>query len=126
MDEFPTKEQIREIMDGLVEELYTSWKAEMHERVYDLKLKGEICIQDLNVSKKAARLPNNFLRFALKKLETDLMVAGFECQFKFDDVESENWSLCYKLELADDDEEDDGEDGEEEDGEDEGLQWLEN
>lgn len=96
----PNNLQIRKLMLSVVDDLYSTWKKEISVRLNNLKLKGEIFIQDISVSKMAARLPNNFLRFALDRLENDLMDRGFECQFKFDDVDSENWCLSYRIELS--------------------------
>lgn len=96
----PSSLHIKKLMTEVVDELYSIWKQEMSERLNNLELKGEIYIQNISVSKMAARLPNNFLRFALDRLENDLLENGFECQFKFDDVDSENWCLSYRIELS--------------------------
>lgn len=100
----PNAIEIKSLMNTLTEDLYNSWKREMSSRLNNLILHGKIYILNLDCSDincTVSRLPNNYLRIALGKLENDLQQAGFETQFKFDHVEEENWSLNYEIEFPD-------------------------
>jgi len=92
--------------------------AEIGQRLRDLELEGEITKDDIDVSDAVWRLPNTEVRKALSKLQDLLEEAGYEYEFRFQDIDNINWILFYSIELPEREDTDD-EDEEEEDEEEE-------
>jgi hypothetical protein len=98
-ENIPSVTDLQRHMNDLSEQLYLEWKRELAERLWNLEFQGFIAQTDVNVSSTTWRLPNEQVRFALCKLETDLQDLEYDYKFEFQDVDDVNWVLFYHLQL---------------------------
>lgn len=102
----PSNEELYNICKNNANLLYTAWKKELAYRIHNLEFCGIIDSSHINVSSVVWRLPNNFIRDALRKLEDELEKLGYDYEFKFGDVQDSNFILYYEIDPpeCDDDE----------------------
>ncbi len=106
----PLAGDVQKIMKQLSTELYKAWRNEIGKRLRDLEFQGEITRQDLTVSESVWRLPNTEVRKALSRLQKNLREAGYSYEFRFQDVDDNNWFLSYLIELPEREESDEDND----------------
>jgi hypothetical protein len=120
----PPANVVQKLMRKLSAELFRAWRKEIGQRLRDLELEGEITKDDIDVSDAVWRLPNTEVRKALSKLQDLLEEAGYEYEFRFQDIDNINWILFYSIELPEREDTDDEDEDEEEEEDDQ--QQLDN
>ncbi len=99
MENFPTINEIKDMVNKLTYGLYNAWKKVLCERLLNLEFTGIILANELNLPDKIWRLPNDALQTALMFLQDDLEKLGYEFSFTFDDVQNKKFSLIYDIDL---------------------------
>ena len=95
----PLASDVQRIMRKLSDELFTAWRDEIAQRLRDLEFSGYISKGNIQVSDAVWRLPNTEVRKALGRLQKLLADAGYEYEFRFQDVDEVNWILFYSVDL---------------------------
>ena len=114
----PSLSELNKTLKKLSCSLYTAWKNELAFRIHNLEFCGFIESENLkDIPQTVWRLPNNYIRNALQKLENDLDKLGYDYEFKFDSVNEINWVLRYEIDPPEggDEDDDDDENSDEED-----------
>ena len=101
----PSAAELRAFMQEYARQLCDEWKREIGTRLLELEFEGFISRKEISVSDAAYRLPNAQLRYALGLLEEELEKLGYDYEFRFEDVDSADWVLCYSVTLPEDESE---------------------
>jgi hypothetical protein len=102
-EDIPSLSELKQIMEGHSNDLYEAWRRELGTRLRSLEFEGFINNDDVNLSNTVYRLPNDQLRKAICRLESDLEKLGYDYDFRFEDV-GFNWVLFYHVLLPERDE----------------------
>ncbi|KAJ3228631.1 hypothetical protein HDU81_006021 [Chytriomyces hyalinus] len=97
----PTIDFLQNKMQDMSFVLYRAWKQVICIRLKNLELEGDIEDRDIEVPNCVWKLPNAYIRSALRKLENDLDTLGYEYEFRFD-VDELRFSMHYHIEIPED------------------------
>ena len=109
--QIPSLIHLTSVMKEYSNILFLAWRSELALRLHNLEFDGYFSKSDIKANDDEVdvdviwRLPNNYIREALNKLENELIDLGYNCCFRFGDVKDKDWFLYYKIELPDREEE---------------------
>ena len=99
--ELPTINETRQTMQFLSKILYKTWKMELAKNLRELKFNGNIYTNYTRNSHPILhRLPDEYVKSALTKIQDELDELSYEYTFKFENlVHEKTWVLHYEIDI---------------------------